>query len=50
MSFWGATVITKLFSAISGVGEGIVTWLWGGFTVGDPALNRFTPCTISCRS
>ena len=31
MSFWGATVITNLFSAIPVVGESIVTWLWGGF-------------------
>jgi ubiquinol-cytochrome c reductase cytochrome b/c1 subunit len=41
MSFWGATVITNLFSAIPLVGEAIVTWLWGGFAVGDPTLNRF---------
>lgn len=41
MSFWGATVITNLFSAIPGVGEKIVTWLWGGFTVANPTLNRF---------
>jgi quinol-cytochrome oxidoreductase complex cytochrome b subunit len=41
MSFWGATVITNLFSAIPFVGNGIVTWLWGGFAVGDPTLNRF---------
>ena len=41
MSFWGATVITNLFSAIPGVGEGIVTWLWGGFSVDNPTLNRF---------
>jgi len=32
MSFWGATVITNLFSAVPYVGEGIVTWLWGGFS------------------
>ena len=31
MSFWGATVITNLFSAVPLVGESIVTWLWGGF-------------------
>jgi quinol-cytochrome oxidoreductase complex cytochrome b subunit len=31
MSFWAATVITNLFSAIPLVGEAIVTWLWGGF-------------------
>jgi ubiquinol-cytochrome c reductase cytochrome b subunit len=41
MSYWGATVITNLFSAIPGVGEAIVTWLWGGFTVDNPTLNRF---------
>ncbi|SEP75166.1 ubiquinol-cytochrome c reductase cytochrome b subunit [Faunimonas pinastri] len=41
MSFWGATVITNLFSAIPLVGSAIVTWLWGGFAVGSPTLNRF---------
>jgi quinol-cytochrome oxidoreductase complex cytochrome b subunit len=41
MSFWGATVITNLFSAIPIVGASIVTWLWGGFAVGDPTLHRF---------
>jgi ubiquinol-cytochrome c reductase cytochrome b subunit len=41
MSFWGATVITNLFSAIPVVGESIVTWLWGGFSVDNPTLNRF---------
>ena len=41
MSFWGATVITNLFSAIPFVGEAIVTWLWGGFSVDNPTLNRF---------
>jgi ubiquinol-cytochrome c reductase cytochrome b/c1 subunit len=41
MSFWAATVITNLFSAIPLVGETIVTWLWGGFAVGNPTLNRF---------
>jgi ubiquinol-cytochrome c reductase cytochrome b/c1 subunit len=41
MSFWGATVITNLFSAVPYVGEGIVTWLWGGFSVDNPTLNRF---------
>src|SRR6266508_3942211 len=41
MSFWGATVITNLFSAIPVVGDSIVIWLWGGFTVGGPTLNRF---------
>jgi ubiquinol-cytochrome c reductase cytochrome b subunit len=41
MSFWGATVITSLFSAIPVFGESIVEWLWGGFAVGGPTLNRF---------
>jgi ubiquinol-cytochrome c reductase cytochrome b subunit len=41
MSFWGATVITNLFSAIPLVGNDIVTWLWGGFAVGNSTLNRF---------
>ena len=41
MSFWGATVITNLFSAIPFVGESIVTLLWGGFSVDNPTLNRF---------
>ena len=41
MSYWGATVITNLFSAIPLVGESIVTLLWGGFTVANPTLNRF---------
>src|ERR1700752_3819187 len=41
MSFWAATVITNLFSAIPVVGSSIVTWLWGGFAVGNPTLNRF---------
>jgi ubiquinol-cytochrome c reductase cytochrome b/c1 subunit len=41
MSFWAATVITNLFSAIPGIGEPIVNWLWGGYSVGNPTLNRF---------
>lgn len=41
MSFWGATVITNLFSAIPFVGDTIVSWLWGGFSVDNPTLNRF---------
>src|SRR5712672_1324855 len=41
MSYWAATVITNLFSAIPLVGEPIVTWLWGGYTVGNPTLQRF---------
>jgi ubiquinol-cytochrome c reductase cytochrome b subunit len=41
MSFWAATVITNLFSAIPLVGESITQWLWGGFAVDSPTLNRF---------
>jgi ubiquinol-cytochrome c reductase cytochrome b/c1 subunit len=41
MSFWGATVITNLFSAFPVVGETIVTFLWGGYSVDNPTLNRF---------
>jgi ubiquinol-cytochrome c reductase cytochrome b subunit len=41
MSFWGATVITNLFSAIPVVGDSIVSWLLGGFAVDNAALNRF---------
>jgi len=41
MSFWGATVITNLFSAIPVIGESIVQWLWGGYSVDNPTLNRF---------
>jgi ubiquinol-cytochrome c reductase cytochrome b/c1 subunit len=41
MSFWAATVITNLFSAIPFVGDPIVTFLWGGYAVGNPTLNRF---------
>jgi ubiquinol-cytochrome c reductase cytochrome b subunit len=41
MSFWGATVITSLASAIPVVGDSIVTWLWGGFSVDNATLNRF---------
>ncbi|KLK90327.1 cytochrome B [Microvirga vignae] len=41
MSFWGATVITNLFSAIPLVGETIVQYLWGGYSVGNATLNRF---------
>ena len=41
MSFWGATVITNLFSAFPIVGETIVTFLWGGYSVDNPTLTRF---------
>nr|QWL15090.1 cytochrome b [Xenostrongylus variegatus] len=41
MSFWGATVITNLVSAIPYLGMTIVQWLWGGFAVDNATLNRF---------
>jgi quinol-cytochrome oxidoreductase complex cytochrome b subunit len=41
MSFWGAKVITNLFSAVPLFGDAIVTWLWGGFSVDNPTLTRF---------
>jgi quinol-cytochrome oxidoreductase complex cytochrome b subunit len=41
MSFWAATVITNLFSAFPLIGEPIVAWLWGGFSVDQATLNRF---------
>ena len=41
MSFWGATVITNFFSAIPFAGTAITQWLWGGYSVDDPTLNRF---------
>jgi ubiquinol-cytochrome c reductase cytochrome b/c1 subunit len=41
MSFWGAKVITNLFSAIPFVGENVTYWLWGGYAVDNPTLNRF---------
>lgn len=41
MSFWAATVITNLFSAIPVIGESIVQWIWGGFSVNNATLNRF---------
>lgn len=41
MSFWGATVITNLCSAIPFVGDNLVQWLWGGFSVGNATLKRF---------
>ncbi len=41
MSFWGATVITNLLSVIPFIGDDIVIWLWGGYSVADPTLSRF---------
>ena len=41
MSYWGATVITSLFSAVPFIGDTIVTWLWGGFVIDNNTLTRF---------
>ncbi len=41
MSFWAATVITNLIGAIPWIGESVRDWLMGGFSIGDPTLNRF---------
>ena len=41
MSLWGATVITNLMSAIPWIGQDIVEFIWGGFSVNDATLNRF---------
>nr|YP_009184209.1 cytochrome b [Naesiotus nux]ALO20561.1 cytochrome b [Naesiotus nux] len=41
MSFWGATVITNLLSAIPYFGPSLVEWVWGGFAINQPTLNRF---------
>lgn len=41
MSFWGATVITSLATVVPVVGKSIVYWLWGGFSIDNPTLNRF---------
>ncbi|YP_009536331.1 cytochrome b (mitochondrion) [Ornithodoros turicata] len=41
MSFWGATVITNLLSAIPYIGHTITQWIWGGFSVDNPTLTRF---------
>lgn len=41
MSLWGCVVITNLLSAIPFVGQDIVEWIWGGYSVNNPTLNRF---------
>jgi ubiquinol-cytochrome c reductase cytochrome b/c1 subunit len=41
MSFWGATVITNLITAVPVVGKDILVWLWGGFAINNATLNRF---------
>jgi len=48
MSFWGATVITNLFSAIPVIGKTVVEWLWGGFSVSNATLNRFFSLHYLC--
>nr|YP_010528107.1 cytochrome b [Mycterothrips gongshanensis]UXW64209.1 cytochrome b [Mycterothrips gongshanensis] len=48
MSFWGATVITNLLSAIPYLGEMLVYWIWGGFSVDNAALNRFFVLHFLC--
>nr|AFA45896.1 cytochrome b [Cercopithecus albogularis kolbi] len=40
MSFWGATVITNLLSAIPYIGTNLVQWIWGGYSIGNPTLSR----------
>nr|ABL14126.1 cytochrome b [Thamnosophis martae] len=41
MSFWAATVITNLLTAVPYLGTHLTTWLWGGFSINDPTLTRF---------
>nr|YP_010958566.1 cytochrome b [Centrotypus laticornis]UXF57642.1 cytochrome b [Centrotypus laticornis] len=41
MSFWGATVITNLLSALPYLGQNLVNWIWGGFAISNPTLSRF---------
>nr|YP_010570490.1 cytochrome b [Xenostrobus securis]UZG66001.1 cytochrome b [Xenostrobus securis] len=41
MSYWGCTVITSMVTAVPGVGQMIVEWVWGGYSVGNPTLMRF---------
>nr|AQZ24963.1 cytochrome b [Ardeacarus ardeae] len=54
MSFWGATVITSMISAIPYMGNSVTTWIWGNFSVSQPTLNRFfslhfiLPMIITC--
>lgn len=46
MSFWAATVITNLLSAIPFIGNKLVQWIWGGFSVSGATLNRFYKLTL----
>lgn len=41
MSYWGATVITRIISALPYLGDKTLIWVWGGFSVSQPTLNRF---------
>ena len=41
MSFWGATVITSMVTIIPIAGKHILEWLWGGYTINNPTLQRF---------
>nr|UTN43014.1 cytochrome b [Alcedoecus sp.] len=41
MSYWGATVITNLLSSVPYLGESLVVWIWGGFSISEPTLYRF---------
>ena len=50
MSFWAATVITNMTSAIPWIGETVVTWLWGGFSVDNRRSTASTRCTTCCPS
>merc|ERR1719402_863860 len=48
MSYWGATVITNLASAVPYIGTDVVQWIWGGFTVANPTLTRFFSFHFIC--
>ena len=56
MSYWGATVITNILSAVPIFGQPLVTWIWGGFSINNATLNRFfalhfvLPFIIACFS
>jgi ubiquinol-cytochrome c reductase cytochrome b subunit len=48
MSFWAATVITNFLSAIPYIGNNIVQWIWGGFSVNNATLGRFFSLHYLC--
>ena len=50
MSFWGATVITSLVTAVPVVGQSIVDWLWGGFTVNNATSVSYTHLTLPTKA